>query len=346
MAYRGVVRLSLPLSALALVLAACGGSNVGAPLVAVPNASPTAPPIPAAAPFSASTSNPLPAVTAPPVGQTPAPVPVPVPSAAGYAGTFALPISGVSSIAANTTAVVTLSNQAPSGTPTTFARGRNVLRRYDASTALAPMLYLQLLFSGNVSIANQPAITFQVPASNIVSGASYYIALYDSSRPTLGWQLGFEGPGVVSGNSIAFAGGAGSFTFDQFTWYIFALYAQSAAAPTPTAPPTASPTPVPTATPSPGASPTPIPTPGFGVTPTSISLNGAGATQAIVATGTAPYFAVSSDASIATVSPANGNSPFTVTAVKGGTAQITIVDSTGLKAIIPVTVTTTTIPVQ
>ena len=134
MAYRGVVRLSFPLAMFALVLAACGGGNAGSPLLAIPSASPSAPPIPAAAPFTSSTSNPLPAVTAPPAGHctTGARALSQCRAQRNTAERLRLPISGVTSIAANTTAVVTLSNQAPKGPPTTFARSRDLARRYDA----------------------------------------------------------------------------------------------------------------------------------------------------------------------------------------------------------------------
>lgn len=349
MAYRNAAAALLATGILALGIAACGGGSGGSfvgPTSAPTASAPTAPPIPAASPFSVATAAALPVVTPPPAGQTPQPVPVSVPTtSAGYGGTFSLPIAGPSSIAANTQSVVTLSNQMPTGAPASFVRRAQVVRPL-AGSGLVPILFLQIAFSGGVSLANQPAISFDLPASNIVSGASYYVALYDPTRPSLGWQLGFEGPGAVSGSTVTFAGGAGSFNFAPFFPYVFALYAQSASAPTPTPPPTPSPTPVPTATPTPGATPTPIPSPGFGISPSSISFNSIGATQSITATGSGPYFAFTSDSTIVTVAPSNGASPFTATAVGAGSAQITIVDSTGKQAIIPVTVTTVTIPVQ
>lgn len=352
MGYRVTARFGLPFAVVALAIVACTpGTVINAPASSGSSTqAATAPPIPSSAPFTTTTSSPLPTVTAPPAGQTPQPVQVAVPSSQGYSGTFALPISGVNSIAANTTVIVTLSNQTPAGAPTTLARRRATAPRAApmaaAPSSLVPLLFLQMWFSGGISLANQPTITFAVPSADIVAGASYWIAMYDSTRPDLGWQLGFEGPGTVTGTSIAFVGGGGSFNFVPFSSYYFALYAQSTAAATPTPAPTPTPTPVPTATPSPGATPTPIPSPQFGVMPGSIGLYAIGATATISATGTAPYFAFPNNYNVATVSPANGNSPFTVTAVAAGTAQITIVDSTGLQAIVPVTVTTTTIPVQ
>lgn len=346
MPHKKAVLLPFALALLALV-AACGGGGGGNFVgpTAAPSGSPTAPPIPSASPFSVATAAALPAITPPPAGQTPQPVPVAVPTtASGISGTFALPVANASAIPANTQAIVTLSNQIPTGAPTTFLRRAQIVK--PMSSNLAPILFLQVAFSGGVSLANQPAVSFTLPSNQIVSGASYYVALYDPTRPSLGWELGFEGPGTISGSTVSFTGGAGSFNFAPFYAYVFALYAQSASAPTPTPPPTPSPTPVPTPTPSPGASPTPIPSPGFAVSPSSISLFGTGATQTITASGSPPYLAFSSDENVVTVSPPNGNSPFTATAVAAGSAQITIVDSSGKQAIIPVTVTTVTVPVQ
>lgn len=357
MSYRRSAALLFPLAAAASMAACGGGGGVSNPISPTPTpvATATAPAISTPAPFSAATAAPLAAVTAPPAGQTPAPVPVPVPSSgvAGIAAAVSLPISGATSIAANTTAVVTLSSQIPTGAPTTFLRAHGMeapqsIAPFGAS-GLVPLLFLQLAFSGGVSLANQPAISFQVPSNDIVSGASYYVALYDSTRPALGWQLGFEGPGTISGTTISFAGGSGAFSFTPFAPYVFALYAQSTAAATPTAPPTPTPTPPPTPPPTPtppGATPTPIPTPQFAVSPSSISLSAVGATQTITATGAAPYLVFVDNSNVVTVTPSNGNSPFTATAVNAGSAQITIVDATGKQAIIPVTVTTVTVPVQ
>jgi len=353
MDYRAT-RFAFVLCAVCALLAACKGFPYPYPPIptptmsATPGASPTAPPIPSSSPFTTATQAPLPLVTAPPAGQTPQPVPVALPSAQGYGGTFNLPIANANAIASNTSAIVTLTDQPPAGVPSTLIRVRtpSQVRRDAPGSQFVPVVFLELFFSGGVTLANQPTITFTVPSNDIVSGASYWVALYDSTRPSLGWQLGFEGPGAVSGTNISFSGGSGSFTFVPFSAYVYALYAQSAAAPSPTPAPTPTPTPVPTPTPTPGATPTPIPPPQFGVSPTSINLYGAGQIQSIAVTGTAPYFALSSNTAVVTVAPNNGNGPFIVTAVGAGSAQITLVDSTGKQAIVPVVVTTTTIPVQ
>jgi len=208
------------------------------------------------------------------------------------------------------------------------------------------ILFMELAFSGGVTLANEPALSFQLPSGYVVGGASYYVALFDPTNPGAGWQTGFEGPGTVSGSTVSFGGAGNTFSFAAFYPYWFALYAQTAAAPTPSPAPTQSPTPVPTASPTPGVTPPPVPTPQFGVSPSSVSLTAVGQTAQIAATGTAPYNVFSSNTAVATIAPSSGSSPFTVTAVAAGTATITIADATGKVAYVTVTVTTTIIPVQ
>ncbi len=121
----------------------------------------TPPPIPTSSPFSVATQAPLPTVTPAPAGQTPQPVQITLPTSNGYGRTFTLPISSANAIAANTSAIVTLSDQAPLGTPTTLIRTRDgSIRRYDSTSQFVPIVFLELFFSGGVTLANQPPITF------------------------------------------------------------------------------------------------------------------------------------------------------------------------------------------
>lgn len=85
------------------------------------------------------------------------------------------------------------------------------------------------------------------------------------------------------------------------------------------------------------------------VTPTSVSLSGSGQTQTITVTeaGYTGTFRASIGQSIATVSPTSGAGPFTVTGgVSSGTTTLTLTDSHGVQASIPVANTITTIPIQ
>ncbi len=80
------------------------------------------------------------------------------------------------------------------------------------------------------------------------------------------------------------------------------------------------------------------------VNPTSLSFTAVGQTQTIFAQETLysnPFTASTSNAAVATVAPASTYGGFTVTAVKAGTATITVSDSNSHKATVSVGVTTT-----
>jgi hypothetical protein len=302
--------------------------------------SPSPPPEPTGTPFTASTSEPLPAISPPAPGQSPIAVAVPVISSNSRTVSINLEV-GSSGIPPGLTLVSTLSNQPPENVgPPQIRRG--ALHPHDGSS-FSTLLFLEMTFGGNVALAAQPTLTFTLPSDQILPNVSYWTALYDPTTPQLGWQLGFEGPGAVNGSAISFTGNASNFYFQSWQPYTFALYALSEQAAIPTPPPTQAP---PTPSPTPGATPTPVPTPGFGVTPASLSLTALGQTASLSAAGNAPYSAFTSDASIVTVSPAFGSGPFTATAVSVGSASITLADSEGRTTIVPVTVTTTIIPIQ
>lgn len=348
MDYRVTARFAFLVLALTSAIAACGPPSRGyTPAPSSPTQTPTsspssqpaatAPPIATAAPFTASQQTALPTITAPPAGQTPQPVPVTLPTtAAGIGGSISLPIANAASIPAGTQVQTTLTSTAPSGlpalTPLTIkrylqARGVHV----DADGNSVILLYLYVAFSAGVTTATQPPITFTLPSNEIATGANYYVALYDSTRPSLGWQLGFEGPGTISASQVAFAGNPSPFTFAPFQFYYFALYAQAGSVATPSPAPTQSPTP----------EPTPTPTP---IVLSGIQLTAAGQTSTLTPSFAGPYSVFSSDPSVATAS-ASG-STVTITAVAaGGPVTITIGSANGTETV-QVTVTTTTVPVQ
>lgn len=339
-------RLMAGAIALTAILTACGGGNqYQFPYPPLPSPSPTgtavatATPVPisTAAAFSASQVTALPAVTAPPVGQTPKPVAVALPATSvGISGSISLPIANASSIPPGTQVQTTLTNTAPTGLPVLtpqaikrFLQQRGVHVEGESNSVV--LLYLWLAFSAGVTTTSQPPITFTLPSNEITTGAYYYVALYDPTRPDLGWQLGFEGPGTVSGSQISFTGNPSPFSFAPFDFYYFALYAQPSTVATPSPAPTQSPTPVPTPTPTP-------------IALSGIQLTAIGQTSTIAPSFAGPYSAFSSDTSVATVSVSGAN--VTVTAVgAGGPVTITIGSPNGTETV-QVTVTTTTVPVQ
>ncbi len=266
-----------------------------------------------------------------------------------------------SAIAAGTQVATQLQNTPPAGVPTlaSLLRSPQVVRTVQSGPAVSVITYLYILFNEDVLLSQAPSFTFALPSSYVFPGANYYLAMYNPNLPSLGWQLGFEGPGTVSGSNVSFSGGSSAMYFQAWTAYYLGLYAvpAGAAAPTPapsTAPtmaptvaPSALPTGMPTATPSPTPAPNPTPTPGFELVPSSISFNGTGLTQSFSAIDfgySGAFTATSSDAKIATVSVSG--TTFTVTSVGAGTATITVSESNGKTATCTVTVTTTTIPIN
>jgi hypothetical protein len=89
------------------------------------------------------------------------------------------------------------------------------------------------------------SLSLTIPSAVQVNG-TYYLAFYDPLRPSLGWQLGFEGP-AAPGATLKFGGNAATFVAYQQYW--FAVYVVPTSANPPSAAPTISPvpTPIPTA---------------------------------------------------------------------------------------------------
>jgi hypothetical protein len=267
-----------------------------------------------------------------------------------------------SAIAPGTQLAMQLQNTPPASVATLQSAFRKPFASVSASSssAISVVAYLYILFNQDVVLSQAPSFSFALPSGDVLPGAKYYLALYNQNTPSLGWQLGFEGPGSVSGTSVSFSGGSSSMFFQAWTAYYLGLYAVPASAPTPTPAPSATPTqaptvapsalptglPTPTAPPTPGPSSTPVPQ--FELIPSTISFNGTGLTQTFSAVDFAyggMFTAVSSDAKVATVATASANS-FTVQSTGAGVATITVSESNGKTATCTVTVTTTTIPIQ
>jgi hypothetical protein len=257
-------------------------------------------------------------------------VAVPVPSGAGITATISLP-AAQASIPPGTVVSVNATNTLPQGLP---ALARMRAPRATAG-ATAVIEYQTLVFSNQSTFAAQPSFAFGVPADYAgLSGVSYYIAQYDPYRPQLGWNRGFEGPGVVSGSTISFTGATGPYVFLANLPQYFALYAVSASASAPT--------------PAPSVSPLPTPAP-LSASPNAIELYAAGqpATVALAdaATGyTGGYTATSADPTVATATVSG--TTVTVTGVAPGTTAVTVRATDGRQALISVGVTSTTVPVQ
>jgi hypothetical protein len=247
-----------------LAVSDSAGHHAGVPVLVSgfgwpgPLPTPTPVVVPTAAPFTSSTSQPLPAITPAPPGQTPQPIPLAVGSAGGFSATLTIDVDDASAIAPGTTLASTLTNQA-------VAPGPLAVRRQPKAIHPDILLAVAHTFSNDLTAAKQPSHSYVLPANEIVAGSNYWLAFYDPTQPQLGWQLGYEGPATVSRTTLSFTGSPGSFTFHGGQTYYYAVYALSIAAATPSPAPTPSPTPHPTPTPTghptptPTASPTPTP---------------------------------------------------------------------------------------
>ena len=356
-------------SALGIAAVGCGGGgNVTPKPVTSATASPTPTPTPTPTPIPLPSQTPyvvqavatLPPATPVPAGQTPAPVPVALPTGGPVSGSMDIATSG-SAISPGTQIATQLTNTAPAGLPglTTLVRTHYSSGSAQGGAAISVIAYLNVLFNEDVLLSQAPSFKFSLSSSYVFPGASYYLAMYNPNLPALGWQLGFEGPGTVTGSTVTFTGGSSSIYFQAWTSYYLGLYAVPASAATPTPAPSATPTMAPTVapsalptgmptpTPTPSPAPNPTPTPGFELVPSTLTFNGTGLTQTFSAIDfgySGAYTATSSDSKIATVSVSG--STFTVTSAGAGTATITVSESNGKTATCTVIVTTTTIPIN
>jgi hypothetical protein len=195
-------------------------------------------------------------------------------------------------------------------------------------------------FSQTVSLKKRPTFVFTFASGYLVANANYYIQLYDSSNPALGWQDPFEGPATVSGSSLLFTDESNKFTFEAGVKYKFDLYAvSSGSSPTPFPAPSVSAT----ATPK----PTPAPSPEFGlltVTPGTFGFTATGQsiTLSVAELGFSGTFnATVDDPTLASIVK-TGPSTFIVTALSNpGFSFVKVTDGSGqsVKADFSVTIT-------
>ena len=327
---------------LALILAAgCGGGGGGGgstpAVVSVPTPTPTATPIPS---FSSSTSVPLSSGA------------LTVPSSNGFGGSVNLTAG---SVPIGTVVNETLTNVAPTGLP---LASLSDVRRPLASQA-GSTLYLVLSVTNTVTLSAPPAFTLAVPNAFLISGDSYYLAFYDGSQPTLGWQAPFGGPAAYANGALSVTASK-PVTLQANVTYGFALYAVAGggtATPTPTSSPSPSPTPTSSATPTGGVGVViTVPT-----TPPIVAANATGSpvtsvtfTSATVSPGDAPQVFTLSEAgyggsftatspnplvAVAAVSSSNGSYLLTIRPVGQGTGTISLASANGGTGTISVSVT-------
>lgn len=305
------------------LLAGCGGGGGSAPSVAT---SPSGIPTPSS--FSAQQSV---VVTQPGA--------IPLPTGGGYGGSVT-----ISSAAGNPLFAEAIGSSPQSGTlPALDLVRLPAGTRGALAIAFTPLVYLELASSVTLAFSDAPAITLCVPSAvTSVAGAAYYLAYYDLTRPSLGWQLGFEGPADETGTTcspngtLAFAAPSPAvpFTLAAEVPAYFALYGQATSAATPTPAPVASTTPVAVTTPAP-----------FALASPSVSLLGAGQTANVTITDPTAYSGgyalteASGGTSVATATVSGKT--ITVTAVGAGQTTFTVSDTNARTATLSVGVTIT-----
>jgi hypothetical protein len=261
------------------------------------------------------------------------PIPVPLPTSSGYGGTVTLPIPAAT-IPAHTTLSETLTNTAASA-----ARFPQFTAPQSGGTFL---LYLELEFSSNVGFP-LPSLLVNVPWSDIVPDAAYYLAFYDPNPNTYegwstGWQYGVEGPVYPYGNTLYFSGPQ-IYPYDEYPYpftanqpVYFGLYEVGGALPTPS------------------PSPSGTPEAPFYLDPSTLQVNGLGyasESQSSIEDESGcecSYSVTSSDTNIASAWT-DGKNVYVVGNATGF-AGITVAASDGRTAILNVTVTQTNVSIQ
>jgi len=321
----------------AALLVACGGgggSSASAPGAGLPPVA-TSPPAGGTQSFSASD-----AVAIPAAAPGAATVPVALPSdPSGASATAALPANG-SSIPADATIAATYSTTADPSLPT-LARGRSAQSRaVREDTHKDVVAYLKMQFSADVTLPQAPAFSFVVPRTLPATGVTYWLAFLDPLRTAAGWQLGFEGPAVVTattahGNAatqLAFASNGQPITFVANQKYYFAVIGVSTVA--------ATPTPVPSSVPS---NPPPDSHPGsMGVTPRNLQFDAVTSSPApitFVQQGFTGAFTLHGDCT-GIVNTSGASPTFTVTPVGPGRCVIVGLGDRGATAVVHVGVVT------
>jgi len=253
---RGIVLVGLGVL-FATAFAACGGGSVGPPqpvVTPVPTATPTPVAIPTSSPFVSSQTQVVTIATAPPSGQpTPPPVPVQLSTSNGFSTTLSMPVA---QSAGTENIFSTMQNVAPTAIPALdLHRAALALRKPKSFGNAVALLYYDLYWSSPITFLSTPGFAVSVPPIEIIPFVSYYLALYDPTRPSLGWQYGFEGPATISGSTLTFAGSSSPFSFAPNLNYWFAVIAIAQSFPGPTPAPSIAPTSVPTQSPPPAISP-------------------------------------------------------------------------------------------
>jgi hypothetical protein len=233
----------------ALLLAACGGGSVNS----TPLATNTAPAVQSLAAFTSTAS----------VASVPAGAAVTLPALTPPTG-VATGTSASIGLAAQSTggsigsASATMSSTLPSGAPVLANIARVAEGSRSPETESSPINgILYFLFSisatpppSSFTFPAPPTFTITLPTAYFsLSGASFYLGLFDPTKPSLDWQSRVESCVPNANTSTIVCSGSQSFTIVNGVSYLFALYVVSAGAVAPTPVPSVQPTSVATIAP-------------------------------------------------------------------------------------------------
>jgi hypothetical protein len=220
----------------ASLVAACGGSGSSGPIT------PTVTPCPAGYTGTAPSCTLAQSGSTSAALSTTAATTINLPPVGGYGGTTVFPASSGA-------ATLTLADQTaaagspPGGNPVLQGALRRAAQSWgkvmpeSSSTNIpinTPMLYLTITANATVSFTTSPTLTFTLPSA---STGPFYVAAFMGGA----WQT-IAGPGTISGTTVTFTTGSGSFTLTSGVPVYLAFYTGGVlAAPTPTPTPTANP---------------------------------------------------------------------------------------------------------
>jgi hypothetical protein len=317
---------AVPVVAAALI-AGCGGGTSFTP-VATPNPN---------ASFTVTQTVPVSSVAAP----------LALPSSGAFRGTLTL---SARTVPTSETLTETLTNIAPSAAPALQSVARSAQSRSTESVVPGSQALYVLITSSLAFVQTSPPVfALTLPSADVTAGAAYYLALYDPTKPALGWQRGFAGPATVSGTTLTFAPTGTTFTFAAGVQYAFGVYTNTGATPSPV--PTAT-----TATPTPGPTATPI------AVTASATQTYVGTSQTFVAaeTGYSGVFTATatctnganSSGTVGTITPGTatpaptGGATFTFVPANPGTCAVTVHDASSTAGTITFTVSATNVGVN
>jgi hypothetical protein len=238
---------------------------------------------------------------------------------------------------AGTTVALTIANSIAAGFPSFPAAlpARAAARTVLSSGAPAPILVIEPVFSAQVT-SSHGLLRFALPAADISAADVYYIAYFDPNNAAAGWQLGWAGPAIVSGNNLTFT--SGNVTFQPHTAYALVVYAAAVSAPAPT----------PAPSPTPTAAPLQLSTASVSIDAASgtspITVTQAGSTATISQTNTCG--GASPIAAFSATSAAGPTWTVTITAESGGTCAITFTGAGNQQATAAITATISGISVN